>query len=149
MDFSQLRHRVIFLKPLQAAQNSMGERVPVWVPFSPVMTPGGETASGVRLAYDGGNAILVHNDGRPCERTLALDAFSVCAGVEPLTGKEYEEAQKLRAETTYRVATRYFGGIAPDMKILFRNKTLYIVSVITVEERGRALEITAYEDGSE
>jgi SPP1 family predicted phage head-tail adaptor len=150
MDFSQLRHRIIFLKPLQTAQNSMGESVPVWIPFSPVMRHTIEIRDGeIRLTTDnGGNVTLAYKDGRSYARPLALEAFAVCAGVEPLTGKEYEEAQKLRAETTYRVTTRYFGGITPDMKVLFRNKTLHIVSVINVEERNRELAITAYEDGS-
>jgi SPP1 family predicted phage head-tail adaptor len=150
MDFSTLRHRIIFLKPLQTAQNGMGENVPVWIPFSPVVNHNVEVKDGeVRLTHDhGGNAVLTYKDGRPYAQPLALNAFAVCAGVEPLTGKEYEEAQKLRAETTYRVQTRYFGGIEPDMKILFRNKTLHIVSVINVDERDRELEITAYEDGS-
>ena len=34
MDFSKLRHRVIFLKPLDKRLNSMNENVPVWIPFT-------------------------------------------------------------------------------------------------------------------
>lgn len=33
MDFSKLRHRAIFLKPLDKRLNSMNENVPVWIPF--------------------------------------------------------------------------------------------------------------------
>ena len=37
---------------------------------------------------------------------LYLDFATVWAAVEPLTGREYSEAQKIRAETTYRVTVR-------------------------------------------
>ena len=38
MDFSKLRHRVIFLKPLDKRLNSMNENVPVWIPFKPKLS---------------------------------------------------------------------------------------------------------------
>lgn len=38
MDFSKLRHRVIFLKPLDKRLNSMNENVPLWIPFKPKLS---------------------------------------------------------------------------------------------------------------
>jgi SPP1 family predicted phage head-tail adaptor len=148
MDFSHLRHRVIFLKPLRTAENGMGEAVPVWIPFKPTVNHNIEVSDGgIRLTRDnGGNALLIRKDGKPYARPLALKDFSVWAGVAPLTGREYEESQKIRAETTYRVVTRYFAGISPDMKILYNNKTLDIVSVLNVGERNTELEIIATEN---
>ena len=51
------------------------------------------------------------------------------------TGREYDEAQKLRAETTYNVLTRYFPNITTDIRILFRGRFLSIESVLNVGER--------------
>lgn len=71
--------------------------------------------------------------------------MTVWAYVAPKTGREYEEAQKLRAETTYNVLTRYFPGISTDMRILFRGRTFLIESVLNVEERNEQLQIVAVE----
>jgi len=35
MDFSALRQRIVFLKPLDTKLNAMRENVPVWIPFKP------------------------------------------------------------------------------------------------------------------
>ncbi len=70
---------------------------------------------------------------------------TVWAYVAPKTGREYEEAQKLRAETTYNILTRYFPNITADMKIKFRDKELKIESVLNIEERNEQLQIVASE----
>ena len=54
-------------------------------------------------------------------------------------------AQKLRAETTYKVTTRYFPNIATDMKILHGLKVLDIISVLNIDERKSELQIIAKE----
>ena len=61
MDFSKLRHRIIFLKPLDKKLNGMKENVPVWIPFNPnldnSLSVGGNTD--VYITVDRtGNAIL-------------------------------------------------------------------------------------------
>ena len=71
--------------------------------------------------------------------------MSVWAYVAPRTGREYDEAQKLRAETTYNVLTRYFPNITTDMRILFRGRILSIESVLNVGERNEQLQIVAVE----
>lgn len=71
--------------------------------------------------------------------------MSVWAHVAPKTGREYDEAQKLRAETTYNVLTRYFPNITTDMRILFRGRILSIESVLNVGERNEQLQIVAVE----
>ena len=38
MKFSNMRHRIIFLKPSENETNSMHEIVPVWSPFKPTDT---------------------------------------------------------------------------------------------------------------
>ena len=76
---------------------------------------------------------------------ISLKEFEVWANVSPTTGREYEEAQKLRAETTYSITTRYFTDIKPDCKILFRGRILNIVSVLNVGEMNTELKIVAAE----
>lgn len=71
--------------------------------------------------------------------------MTVWAYVAPKTGREYDEAQKLRTETTYNVLTRYFPNITTDMRILFRGRILSIESVLNVGERNEQLQIVAVE----
>ena len=73
------------------------------------------------------------------------EVMTVWAFVAPKTGREYDEAQKLRAETTYNVLTRFFPNITTDMMILFRERTLKIESVLNVDERNEQLQIVASE----
>lgn len=73
------------------------------------------------------------------------EVMTVWAFVAPRTGREYDEAQKLRAETTYNVLTRYFPDITTDMRIAFRSRTLKIESVLNVDERNERLQIVASE----
>lgn len=71
--------------------------------------------------------------------------MTVWANVSPKTGREYDEAQKLRAETTYNVHTRYFSNITSDMQIEYNNKLLKIESVLNVDEKNEELLIVASE----
>ena len=70
---------------------------------------------------------------------------TVWAAVEPMTGKEYAEAQKIRAETTYNIITRYIPGITSDMKISFRDKEFDIVSTLNIRELNEQLKIVVSE----
>lgn len=147
MDFSKLRNRIIFLKPLKTNKNSMGENVPVWIPFKPTSNHNLQTEDGkIYLTQDNmGNSILVYSDGKPYSHTLALTEFAVWASVTPMTGREYAESQKIRAETTYRITTRFFQNITTDMKILYEGKTFDIVSALNIEERNVELQIICSE----
>ena len=140
MNFEKLRHRIVFLKPVSDIKNSMGETVPTWQPINPAKNL---IADSIYLQSDAGKAVFVDADGKSEE--FSLKAYQVRAGVAPMTGREYEEAQKLRAETTYNVITRYFDGITPDMKILFRDNVFDIVSVLDIECRKEQLKIVAKE----
>jgi len=104
MDFSKMRNRITFQKPVQKSVNSMSENI---------------------VEYE--------------------DWKTVWAYVAPKTGREYDEAQKLRAETTYNVITRYFDGITADMRIMFNGRILKIESVLNIDERKEQLQIVASE----
>lgn len=70
---------------------------------------------------------------------------TVWASVEPTRGREYQEAQRIRPELTYKITTRYHKDITPDMFIKFRDRYFEIVSIINVGERNEMLEIVCIE----
>ena len=83
--------------------------------------------------------------GQLYSHQLSLNEYAVWANVSPMSGREYEESQKLRAETTYKITTRYFPNITEDMKIMFGLKVLDIVSVLNIGENNTELQIVAKE----
>ena len=70
---------------------------------------------------------------------------TVWASVEPTRGREYQEAQRIRPELTYKITTRYHKGITPDMFIKFKDRYFEIISIINVRERNEMLEIICTE----
>ena len=149
MNFSKLRHRIIFLQPTDLITNSMGETVPRYTPIKPgLIVPYKVDSDKVYLTYDNdGNALLKYVDGRQYANKMALKDFSVAGLVVPMTGREYEESQKLRAETTYKISTRFFPRITQDMRILYNNCEFEIVSVLDLNGRHEELEIVAAQTG--
>ena len=147
MNFSKLRHRIIFLHPTDLETNSMGETVPRYKPFKPFLPlPLQVDADKVYLTYDNdGNATLEYIDGKPYAHKLALQNFSVAGLVVPMIGREYEESQKLRTETTYKISTRFFPRITQDMHILYDNREFEIVSILDLNGRHEELQIVATE----
>ena len=117
MNFSKLRHRITFLKPVENAENEMGEAIPKYVPFKPYLD----------------------------ENSNHTTNYSVAAYVAPMSGREYEESQKLRVETTYKISTRYFPQINPTHRILYNGKEFEIVSVLDLNGRHEELQIIATE----
>ena len=147
MNFSELRHRIIFLKPLKTNKNSMGENVPVWIPFKPTLNHNIDISDDkVFLTKEnGGNAVLKYKSGKPYVHKMTISAFAVWANVSPMTGREYEESQKIRAETTYKVKTRFFRSITADMKFMYNQRIFEIISVLNVGELNTELQIVAIE----
>lgn len=144
MNFSKLRHRIIFLRPGDLRKNSMGETVPGYAPFKPSIS----SSDGVYLTHDtDGNAVIKRRDGKTYSYLDALRDYSVAAFVSPMSGREYEESQKLRVETTYKIVTRFFPKITPQMRILYDNREFEIVSVLDTNEQHTELQIVAAEKG--
>ena len=149
MNFSKLRHRIVFLRPTDIETNSMGETVPRYKPFKPFLPlPLQVDADKVYLTYDNdGNALLEYIDGKPYAHKLALKNFSVAGLVVPMSGREYEESQKLRTETTYKISCRFFPKITSELRILYDNREFEIVSVLDLNGRHEELQIVATETG--
>lgn len=76
---------------------------------------------------------------------VLIEKMTVWASVEPTRGREYQEAQRIRPELTYKITTRYHAGITPDMFIKFKERYFQIISIINVRERNEMLEIVCTE----
>lgn len=141
MDFSKMRHRIVFLRPDRKKDNTFGETVPLWVPFIPA---GKSPDTDIYLDTEDGPPVFRSASGT-APYTDVIKKFAVWAFVRPMTGREYEESQKLREETTYDVVTRYFPGITAEMKIFYRDRVLDILSVLNIDEADTELRIVAKE----
>lgn len=76
---------------------------------------------------------------------VLTEVKTVWASVEPTRGREYQEAQRIRPELTYKVTTRYHKGVTSEMFIKFHDRLFNIISVINVRERNEMLEIICIE----
>ena len=69
----------------------------------------------------------------------------VWADVEPLRGRALFQASQTYSEVSYKITIRYQPGILPNMRILYKDKTFHIISVINIKEQNRYLEIMCKE----
>ena len=67
------------------------------------------------------------------------------ASVEPLKGREYLEAQKLRAELTYRIKIRYLADLEQSMRVKFKDRIFRIESIINLNEANREIHFMCVE----
>lgn len=139
MDFSKMRHRIVFLKPATAEINTTDEDVVGWYPYHPTKDITSDKM------YISQNNDCVFDEGVLYTFSELLHDYGVWACVAPMNGKEYAEAQKIRAETTYNINTRYMKNITGDMKILYGAKVFDIISVLDIDGRKRELKIVAAE----
>lgn len=73
------------------------------------------------------------------------DVATVWASVEPLSGREFLDAQRAGAEVTTRIRIRYRSGIAPEMRVTYGDHVYDIKAVIDVEERHREIQLMCRE----
>lgn len=74
-----------------------------------------------------------------------VDWKTAWAAVEPLKGREYLEAQKLRAELTYRIKIRYMAGLEQSMRVKFKDRIFRIESIINLNEANREVHLMCVE----
>lgn len=88
--------------------------------------------------------VETENELGQCVQALE-EVKTVWATVEPTTGKEYYDAQKVRNEQTWNIYTRYFIDINTDMKIKYKERLFNIISVINYREGNEMLKIVCTE----
>lgn len=147
-----MRNRIFIMRPNGSTTNSMGEEVPAYEVYHPgnkLLIVHEELTEDKQVFWcvdKNGNADLRYNEnGKPYAHLLDNSEWAYWAEVKPATGREYEEMQKLRAETTYHVYMRYIPGITHDMFIAYKNKRLNIESVLDYDERHKLLNIVCSE----
>lgn len=70
---------------------------------------------------------------------------TVWASIEPITGWERLQANKLTGSISHRIRMRYDNTITPSMRFLLGSRVFNIRAVMNVEERNKTLEIIAEE----
>lgn len=70
---------------------------------------------------------------------------TVWAAVEPLSGREFIEAQNTKSELSVRIRMRYLAGVTPGMRVLYGARIFDIKVVIDLEERHREMHLMCSE----
>ena len=70
---------------------------------------------------------------------------TVWGSIEPISGREYYEAEQVQSQVRHMIIIRFIHGVTPNMRISFEGRTFKIIAAINPIERGRKLEITATE----
>ena len=78
-------------------------------------------------------------------KQFVKEVKKVWANIIPIRGKEYYEAKKLAADTSYKIYTRYHPDITMDMFIRYKEKTFDITSIIDIDMSHNMLEILCTE----
>lgn len=67
------------------------------------------------------------------------------AAVEPLTGREFMDAERAGAEVTHRIRIRQRDGLLPSMRVSWDSRLFDIESVLNLEERDREMQLMCRE----
>lgn len=73
------------------------------------------------------------------------DVATVWASIEPLSGREYFNAQQINSEISTKITIRYIEALSPKWAVQFGNRTFNILSVINFEERNIYLQLLCSE----
>lgn len=73
------------------------------------------------------------------------DIASVWAIIEPLSGKEYFNAQQINSEVTSKITIRYLKDLDSHAVIHWNNRVFKILSIINLEERNIYLQLLCSE----
>ena len=75
---------------------------------------------------------------------------TVWAAVEPLSGREFFQAQQVQAEVSHKVTMRHYTGvtISPKDRLTFGSRTFRIEAVLNLEERNIETVILCREEVS-
>lgn len=73
------------------------------------------------------------------------DIVTKWASINPISGREYYQAETINSDLTHKVRLRYRKGITPDMRILYKDRIFNIVSVINEYEKNAILQLMCRE----
>ncbi|MFA5313219.1 MAG: phage head closure protein [Methanomassiliicoccales archaeon] len=61
---------------------------------------------------------------------------TMCASIEPVSGREPYSAQQLQGHVSHKVRIRYLAGVTHGMRVLYGTRTFDIQAVIDEDEKG-------------
>lgn len=67
------------------------------------------------------------------------------SALEPLTGREFFQAQQVNAEVSHTLRCRHIAGVTPKMRVRLGARLFDIAAVRNLEERNEELELLAVE----
>jgi SPP1 family predicted phage head-tail adaptor len=76
-----------------------------------------------------------------------VDIKQVWANIKTMQGREYFAAAATQNENTVRFITRYNQDIDPSMRVQYKGRLFYIISVINDDEANKTLTIITKEGG--
>ena len=71
---------------------------------------------------------------------------SAQGSIEPVSGREYFDAQTTQADVTHRIYLRYIAGVIPKMRMKYGARIFDILSVINTRERNAELQLMCREN---
>lgn len=71
---------------------------------------------------------------------------NVSASIDPISGKEFFEAQQTQSSVSHKIRIRYKPGVLPSMRVNFKGRIFAIESVINWEERNRDMMLMCSEE---
>lgn len=74
------------------------------------------------------------------------DLATVWGHVEPLSGREYFQAQQLQARVNTHITIRYRDGVTPLLRAKLGSRVYRIEAVINPDERKRELQLMCEEE---
>ena len=70
---------------------------------------------------------------------------SAQGSIEPVSGREYFDAQTTHADVTHRIYLRFVSGVTPKMRVKYGDRIFDILSVINTRERNVELQLMCRE----
>ena len=70
---------------------------------------------------------------------------TIWAAIDPVSGREFYEADQSQSQVTHKVRCRFFPGLTTEQRLVYHGRTLEIVSVIDWEMRHESYLIMAKE----
>ena len=79
------------------------------------------------------------------DKEIWNDVLTTWANINPISGREYYQAETVNSDLTHKIRLRYRKGITPDMRVIYNNRIFYIVSVINEYEKNIVLQLMCRE----
>lgn len=70
---------------------------------------------------------------------------NVYAAIEPAGGREFQLAGQTQAELTVPIRIRYALNVKPDDRVVWRERIFEVVSVSSLDERDRQIDLSCRE----